>query len=145
LTLGRLKYLEDGTISVDGADQLLEEYLELTAKGKAAEDVVCHYLYACWSSSQRASVQIKTLKEECAISRSECDFISSKIRTPSDKLRQSLRHRAGLAEGRPESGFVDREAIADVSTLMGNLPLAVLTMLLSVSYLPKAQRLVPRA
>jgi hypothetical protein len=52
LTLGRLKYLEDGTISVDGADQLLEEYLELTAKGKAAEDVVCHYLYACRPTSQ---------------------------------------------------------------------------------------------
>ncbi|KAF8503140.1 hypothetical protein JB92DRAFT_3208672 [Gautieria morchelliformis] len=93
--MGRLKYLEDGTTSVDGVDQLLEEYLKLTAKGRAVEDV------------------IKTLKGECAASRSECDFIFSKIRTPSAKLRQSLRHRAGLAEGRPESGFVDREAIAD--------------------------------
>jgi hypothetical protein len=143
LTLGRLKYLEDGTTSVDGADQLLEEYLELTAKGKAVEDVVCHYLYACRRGSWGGSVQIKTLKEECAASRSECDLIFSKIRTPSDKLRQSLRHRAGLAEGRPESGFVDREAI-DVSNLK-NFPLAVLTLLLSVSYLPKEQRVVPRA
>ncbi|KAF8485685.1 hypothetical protein JB92DRAFT_3131088 [Gautieria morchelliformis] len=96
LTVGRLKYLEDGTTSIDDADQLLEDYLKLTAKGKAVEDV------------------IKTLKEECAASRSECDFIFSKIRTPSAKLRQSLRHRAGLAEGRPESGFVDRKAIADL-------------------------------
>ncbi|KAF8474552.1 hypothetical protein JB92DRAFT_3134693 [Gautieria morchelliformis] len=95
LTMGRLKYLEDGTTSVDGVDQLLEEYLKLTVKGRAVEDV------------------IKTLKEECAASRSECDFIFSKIRTPSAKLRQSLRYRAGLAKGRPESGFVDRKAIAD--------------------------------
>ncbi|KAF8503002.1 hypothetical protein JB92DRAFT_3123579 [Gautieria morchelliformis] len=95
LTMGRLKYLEDGTTSVDGVDQLLEEYLELTANGRAVEDV------------------IKTLKEECAASCSECYLIFSKIRTPSAKLHQSLRYRAGLAEGRPESSFVDRKAIAD--------------------------------
>ncbi|KAF8485684.1 hypothetical protein JB92DRAFT_3131087 [Gautieria morchelliformis] len=95
LTEGRVKYLEDGTTSFDDADQLLEDYLKLTAKGKAVEDV------------------IKTLKEECAASRSECDHIHSKLRTPNAKLRQSLRHRAGLAEGRPESGFFDRKAIVD--------------------------------
>ncbi|KAF8579660.1 hypothetical protein K439DRAFT_1663150 [Ramaria rubella] len=90
LTRGRLD-----SPTFEGADQLIDDYLALAAKSKALDDL------------------IKALKEECAGVRSECNHILTKIRSPSAKRRHALRNKECLAHGLPESGFADREAIAE--------------------------------
>lgn len=40
ITLERLKYLDDGTTKVEGADQLINEYLKLADKSKSVDDMV---------------------------------------------------------------------------------------------------------